>query len=112
MFFRSCITCIGIFLLILFLGQKVEIPQIKNSLPFLALNGILIFGIEKILWLEGIHRISIAKANAIAIFSPLLTLVLAVLILNQPILSKQLLAFVPMAVGLWLLTNKAKNSNE
>lgn len=108
MFFRSAIACLGVFLLSKFFNEHTTFSQIKNDFWFLAINGILAFGIQKICWLEGIHRISITKANALTIIGPLLTLIFAGLILHQPILPKQLFAFAPMALGLWLLTRERK----
>ena len=74
------------------------------SIPFLLANGILVFGLSKFLWVEGIHRMSVTKANAISGLSPLVALVLSWLWLGMPPTGAQLASFLPLFVGMILLT--------
>jgi drug/metabolite transporter (DMT)-like permease len=57
--------------------------NLLKALPFLLINGLLIFGISKALWIEGIHRISVTKAVSINAFTPVITLLYAFLLLNE-----------------------------
>jgi drug/metabolite transporter (DMT)-like permease len=70
----------------------------------LLLNGFVLLGFSKIMWLEGIHRISVTKSAALASISPLFTLLFAYIFLKQAPTIWQLSAFIPLAAGLVLLT--------
>ena len=77
LFTRCFISAIVIFpLVFLFHGQS-SYTIIKSSLIFLAINGIFLLGISKILWVEQIHRMSVMKANAWSSMSSLFTLFFA-----------------------------------
>jgi drug/metabolite transporter (DMT)-like permease len=71
-------------------------------------NGIFIFGLSKILWVEAIHRIPITKTISLACIQPLLTMIFAYFFLRQSATVVQLLSLVPMAVGMLLLTRRSK----
>lgn len=103
MFIRSLISSIFIFFLILILKAPFSFPEIKNSLPLLLINGIFMLGLSKILWIEGIHRISVTKANALNSMSPLLTLLFAWVFLKDSPTIWQFLSFIPMFFGIILL---------
>lgn len=103
-FARSFITTILILPVSILIGEHASGNDIEKSLLFLIINGVLLFGLGNILWLEGIHRISVTKANALSSVSPLLTILFAYLILKQPPQLIQLLAFLPLCAGLLLLT--------
>lgn len=108
MFVRSIVTAIVISFLVIALKDNFTLPALKNSVPFLLINGVVLLGFSKTLWLEGIHRISVTKASAMESTTPLLTLIFAWILLNNPPTEWQLLAFVPMFFGILLLGKKAK----
>lgn len=112
MFWRSLmlLPIVG-FTILIFKEHLAAIP-LGYTLIFVAINGILLFGFSKVLWLESIHRISVAKANALGSFSPLITLIFAYLILRQIPKYWQLLALAPMVAGIYLLTLSDKNASK
>jgi drug/metabolite transporter (DMT)-like permease len=61
-------------------------------------------GLSKLLWIEGIHRISVTKASALSSMSPLLTLLFAWLLLGNVPSIFQLVSFIPMFFGVLLLS--------
>jgi len=71
-------------------------------------NGVLLLGVSKILWLEGIKRISVVKAGALASISPLLTIVVAWPVLHNTPTMAQLFALAPMSLGVMLLSREFK----
>lgn len=61
-------------------------------------------GLSKILWLEGIHRISITKASAMMALIPVFTLFFSWMLFNTLPDTRQLMAIVPVIYGGYLLT--------
>lgn len=108
MFLRSAISVPAIFLLAYFLQAQASLDDLRVSLPYLIINGILLLGLSKILWIEGIHRISVTKANALSSITPLLTLLFAWIILQQAPTVWQLTSLVPLLAGVLLLTDHIK----
>lgn len=104
MFIRSIIAAPIIFVLGLIFETQFKIPSFSGSLWFLIINGFLLLGLSKILWIEGIYRISVAKANALASISPLVTLFFAWAFINLPPTLWQLTALVPMFFGTFMLS--------
>lgn len=109
MFVRSGLSTIIFLLLALSFRTSISFSAIQNALPFLLINGMLLLGLSKILWIEGIHRISVTKALGQASIEPLFTLTFAFLILHQIPTIYQLLAVFPIGAGLILLS---KTSND
>lgn len=110
LFTRSSISAVFIIVLTLLIKIPYVMPSIRQSLFYLAVNGILILGYSKVLWVEGIHRINVVKANALASTSPVFTLFFAWLLLHNSPTIWQLSAFAPMFVGILLLGNNKKKS--
>jgi drug/metabolite transporter (DMT)-like permease len=104
LFLRSLFTFPFFFLLAYFLNIQTGFSVIEKSLGFLFLNGFIVLGISKIFWMEGIHRISVTRADALSSVTPLFTLIFAFFILHQMPTIWQLAALVPLGAGLWLLT--------
>ena len=106
MFARSTIA--GIFLLFL----AWVLGDIPNTMPswgmigLIALNGFVLLGFSKILWIEGIHRIQISKAISLSSINPAITLFFAFVILHQRPTLFQVLGLVPIMAGVWLLTRR------
>ncbi|MFH1375658.1 MAG: DMT family transporter [Patescibacteria group bacterium] len=68
------------------------------ALPFLLVSGILLFGLSKIFWVEGIHRIPVAKAASLNTLVPVCALIYALLFLGEiPTLWQ--LAGLPLVIG-------------
>lgn len=79
---------------------------VLNNLRDIALAGILIFFISKVLWYEGMRRIDVSKALSIAISAPAFSLVYAAIFLKElPTIYQMMGLFVVMA-GLLILTQQ------
>lgn len=103
-FYRSAFS--GAFLLALayFIEPLPTALSLRDALWLMALNGILLLGFSKLLWMEGMHRLTIAKAVSLGNISPVFTLIFAYLFLNEQITLFQVLALVPILLGVRLLT--------
>mgnify|MGYP001568733119 CR=1 FL=1 len=112
LFLRSLIAIPFLFFIAFAFGQHLEIGQVKNSLWFLLINGILVLGISKIFWVEGIIRIPVTKANALSSIAPLFTLFIAWLILHQAPTVWQIASFIPFFFGILFLTDNLKLKNK
>lgn len=108
MFIRSIISAPCIFLIAYVFGIHSTTEQLRISLPFLLINGIIIMGLSKILWVEAIHRMSVTKAIALNSMTPLLTLLLAFMILHQSPSVWQFVSLIPLLIGTLLLTDNLK----
>ncbi|MES2135295.1 MAG: DMT family transporter [Patescibacteria group bacterium] len=107
MFVRSLASVPVIFGLAYLFGARSLVIPSGGLLLLLLVNGFFIFGLSKILWIEGIHRINIAKANALATIAPIVTLIGAYFLLADTPSLWQVLAFVPMCAGVLFLSQKA-----
>lgn len=108
LFIRSLISAIFMFALVYFLKIDSSAIDIKDSFAILIINGFFLLGLSKLLWVEGIHRISVAKANALSGTTPLLTLLFAWILLGNVPTWFQLFAFVPMFFGVLFLSGNEK----
>ncbi len=107
-----CRSMISGFFLLLLAALLEPIPSsgaIVSSLGFLLMNGVFLLGLSKILWIEGIHRIPISKAISLESYTPALTLVIAFFILGEQIFITQIIGFLPMVVGIFLLTHAGRS---
>ncbi|MCB9802324.1 MAG: DMT family transporter [Pseudomonadales bacterium] len=109
--FRTIISVPFLFLMAIMLGEQVVLPT-GNTLLLVIFSGVVLFGISKMLWIEGIFRISVTKAISLSSVAPVLTLVFAYLILGETPTKVQLVA-VPLAVaGVLLLTHNRALKNK
>jgi drug/metabolite transporter (DMT)-like permease len=110
LFIRSLISAIVIFFLAYIFKENFSYVDFKGSFFFLFINGIFLFGLSKLFWIEGIHRISVTKSNALSSVSSFLTLLFAWIFLQNMPTIWQLLSLVPMGLGVILLSiNREKN---
>lgn len=107
-FTRSLTGGIAILSFMLLLKINIFAIDLKNTILFFIINGCLYLGLSKILWVEGIHRISVTKANALGSTSPLITLLFAWLLLKNTPTVWQLMSFIPMFWGIILLSTRSK----
>jgi len=108
LFLRNIVATPFLLLLAYVLGQHLEIHQIKASIIFLILNGVLVLGLAKAFWVEGIARISVTKANALNSIGPLFTLFFAFIIFQQIPTIWQCASLVLFFFGVLLLTDNLK----
>ncbi len=95
-----------VFLLAWVFRSTFSVEGFSYSLVFLLINGLFLLGLSKFLWIEGIHRINVMKANALASISPLITLLFAFILLQKTPTIYQLLAFIPMFFGVYFLSKQ------
>jgi|CXWL01.1.fsa_nt_gi drug/metabolite transporter (DMT)-like permease len=98
----------GFFLLMLaYVSEPLPtIQTLRGSLAFLCVNGFLLLGFSKFLWLESIHLIPITKAVSLASITPVFTLIFAYTILHERVNAFQIIALLPITFGVFLLTRK------
>jgi drug/metabolite transporter (DMT)-like permease len=109
LFVRCLLSAMVIFIFAYATGADFGALNFKNySLILLIINGFFLLGLSKILWIEGIHRIDVTKAISLNSLTPFFTLVLAGIFLHDIPTKFQLLSFVPIFFGLFLLS---RNSN-
>ena len=109
LFIRSVIGTIIIFFLAFMLRDSFTVISIKSAFLVLFISGVFVFGLSKIFWIEGIHRIGIVKANALNCISPLVAISFAWVILQKAPTIYQLLSIIPLFFGIIFLSrNKTK----
>jgi len=106
MFVRSFISSISLFFLALFFFPLPTFTDITSSLIFLIPNGIIFLGLSKILWIEGIHRIQITKANSLSTITPLFTIIFSYFLLKEVITTNQIFGAIPIIIGANLILKK------
>ncbi len=106
--FRSIGSTALLFLIAAVVEGGVAVPRNGSTLGLLAMNGVVIFGISKIFWIEGIHRISVIKANALSCIAPAVALLCAWLLLGLSPTLWQLLSLPVMGAGMVLLTQRTR----
>lgn len=70
---------------------------------YMFLMGIIFLGLQKLLWVEAIHRISITKASSLAAVEPIITIGLVYLIFQTIPTSQQWIGIVPTLIGAYLI---------
>lgn len=108
LFLRSILAVPVLFFFAFALGQYASFDEVRMSALFLLANGVLIFGLSKICWVEAIHRLPVTKAQALGSFGPLVTLLFAWLLLHQAPNIWQLVSVAPLILGVLLLTDHLK----
>ncbi len=108
---RYVFTIPVVFLMASVIKPGTSLGFSMDSFWLIAFNGFLIFGISKILWVEGIHRVPVTKAISLSSGSPIITMFLAWVFLSQTPTVWQLTAFIPLFLGIILLTDNYKFKN-
>jgi drug/metabolite transporter (DMT)-like permease len=105
MLIRNIITIPFLLILTILIGTSPFVRLPGNTIWWLLLNGILIFGLSKLLWVEGIHRMTVTKALAINSLSPFFTIIFAWILIGDSPTPAQLLSLPLLVIGIFLLTN-------
>ncbi len=106
LFVRGTLSTIFILIFAVLFEELPTSNDLKSSLAFIVPNGLLVFGVSKILWVEGIYRIPISKAISINSMFPIVTMLACYLFLGLNPSYSQLLALIPGILGVYLLTRK------
>jgi drug/metabolite transporter (DMT)-like permease len=111
MFLRSLISSMFLFALALIFEQTPTVDVLHETMWLLLFNGIVLLGVTKWLFVESVHRISIPKTISLGSISPLFTLVFAYFILHETIELRQVIAIIPILLGVYLLTRPDPNNS-
>ncbi|MBF6058845.1 DMT family transporter [Thiomicrorhabdus heinhorstiae] len=103
---RSVVSLPFVYLLAVWLEPSPSWQEIQSQFLWLFLTGFTTLSIAKILWVEAIHLLPITKVNALFAFSPLMTMGLAYLVLNDVPTLSQILGMIPILVGGYLITRR------
>lgn len=109
---RSLIGLPVVYILAVLFEVTPNWQQIESQLGWLVFSGVGIFVAAKLLWMESLHRLSIAKVNAMYAVSPLLTLVLAYWLLNEVPSLLQMLAVIPILLGGYFITRPVQSESK
>jgi drug/metabolite transporter (DMT)-like permease len=105
MFYRNIIGSIVLMILAFSFESIPTLSDIQLALPFLLINGFILLGFAKILWVEIIHRLPITVTTALSGATPFFTLIFAYLLLNEIPNMWQLSALVPITIGVVFLSD-------
>lgn len=108
LFLRSLIGGI-VLLMISLLVENVSIETVNAFYAHwwvLAVSGVMIYCISKLLWYEGLKRIDITQAIGISTAMPAISFLFAMLFLKETPTSYQLLGLFLTIIGLLILTRK------
>ncbi len=107
---RSLFAIPVIFALALANEPLPTIDALSKSASALLINGTLIMGGSKLLWVETLHRLSITKMMAMMAMVPLFTLLFSSLLFDELPSPHQLFGALPILVGGILITRPIKES--
>lgn len=110
LFIRSLLGGIVLICLsLIFENQNMILDKISNYWLLILLNGILVYHVSKILWYEGIKRIDVSKAIPIGVGgSPAFSLLFAIIFLKEIPTIYQLVGFIAVIGGIFILIWKSK----
>lgn len=107
LFIRNLVSTPFWFIIAFTSGQTIPtIIDLQTTFPLFLFSGIFLFGLSKILWIEGIHRIPLTKAISLTTITPAFTLIFAYFILNEIPTIWQILGFFPILIGGILITKR------
>ena len=106
MFVRSVIGAFFLFLLAATFESAPQLSTLTSLWLPLLFSGFLYLGLSKILWVEAIHPLSIAKTVSLSALSIPLALFFAWILLDQSPTVEQLAATLPMIGGMFLLVQE------
>ncbi|MCL4360080.1 DMT family transporter [Patescibacteria group bacterium] len=106
LFIRTLVGGTAILFLSFLFHTASPLTDIMHSLSFLLVNGLVVLGISNMLWVEGIHRIPVTKANGLNALGPLVTLLAAWVVFKTAPTAWQLIAFIPMFFGMGYIGKK------
>lgn len=106
LFFRNLASLPLLFLLAWLFAPLPTAADLAATWWLLAVNGILLMGLSKIFWIEGLHRLSITKMSALTALSPLFTMAFAYPVLGEVPGFRQIMGVLPILAGGVLITRR------
>ena len=105
LFMRHVLTLPFLYIFAIYVGTSPFIQFSSNTILWLLFNGIFIFGLSKILWIEGIHRMTVTKALAMHSVCPIFTIIFAWILIGDTATPAQFFSLPLLLIGVFLLTN-------
>jgi drug/metabolite transporter (DMT)-like permease len=100
---RSAVASVILIVVALTLEEIPVLENFKASISIVLLNGILVLTLSKLLWIEGINLIPIAKASSLMSISPILTFTFAWIFIKDSPNTNQILAGLVALFGIKLV---------
>ena len=112
LFVRNLCSLPLLFLLAWLLADSApDLSDLTAIWWLLMINGLLMMGLSKIFWVEGLHRLTITKISALTALSPLFTMIFAFMVLDEIPDLRQLVGIVPILLGGILITRPAGDTH-
>lgn len=105
LFWRSTISAVFLTLLSFFLEDWPTTIH-WHTWVLIFLNGFIILGLNKVLWMEALRLLTVTKCISLGSATPALTLILAYFFLGEPITWWRIAGFLPIFIGVLLLTRQ------
>ncbi len=105
---RSSIGGLALLLIACVLEPVPAAGGLLAAWPSLAVNGFLLLGFAKLLWMEGTRRLPVTKAVSLGNIAPVFTLGFASFLLGERVQWYQIAALIPILAGVFLLTRQTK----
>lgn len=108
LFFRSFLGGISLIIISILFENSLYfiVPSIQNYILFIALNGVVIMFISKVLWYEGLKRIDITKAIPIAMSFPAFSILFLYIFVQEMPTIYQWSGLLLTMIGVGLVTYK------
>jgi len=107
--FRNIVAFPVVFVVALYMEGLPSVENIQEVWVFILLNGLLIFTLSKVLFVEALNLIPITKLLALLSFVPIFTLFFAYFLLDEVATMVQLMGMIPIVVGSYLITRPEEN---
>ena len=107
LFLRSIISAFFLSILLLVSSEGISTDFPIQFWIIMSIMGVFVFCIEKVCWIEAIHRMAINRASSLSAITPALTILWGILFFDQPPSLLQTIGFIIMFIGAWyILRNK------
>ncbi len=107
--FRDIAAIPIVLALALLFERPLSLHAFREALPFILLNGFLVFTLAKMLWIEALHFTSITKLSAMVSLIPVFTLLFSWLLLSQIPSMHTLPGIIAVVVGSLLISRKEQS---
>jgi drug/metabolite transporter (DMT)-like permease len=104
--FRNIVALPFILTLAFYMEQVPTLENIMDVWGFIVLNGVLVFALSKMLFIEGLTLIPITNLMALLSLMPLFTLIFAYLVLDEMPSVMQFFGIAPVLFGSYLITKR------
>lgn len=109
LFVRSLASAFVLLFISSLFRQHSSWNELRATMLLLAINGVLMLGVVKSLWLEAIHRVSVVKSAAMGSLAPIFTLLIVWVFMHSAPTRAQVLSLVPVLAGFYLLNTSGKD---